>query len=61
MKASSTPTRARSRHKTVAHSLPEYVRHGYIHTNTIEGYFSIFKRGMRGVYSIAQRSICTAI
>ena len=21
-----------------------------IHTNTIEGYFSIFKRGMRGVY-----------
>ncbi len=21
-----------------------------IHTNTIEGYFSIFKRGMRGIY-----------
>ena len=21
-----------------------------LHTNTIEGYFSIFKRGMRGVY-----------
>ena len=23
---------------------------GPIHTNTIEGYFSIFKRGMKGVY-----------
>jgi hypothetical protein len=21
-----------------------------VHTNTIEGYFSIFKRGMRGIY-----------
>ena len=27
----------------------EYVR-GDAHTNTIEGYFSIFKRGMKGVY-----------
>lgn len=27
----------------------EYVR-GDIHTNSVEGYFSIFKRGMRGVY-----------
>jgi hypothetical protein len=23
---------------------------GKVHTNTIEGYFSIFKRGMTGVY-----------
>ena len=23
---------------------------GNIHTNTIEGYFSIFKRGMKGIY-----------
>lgn len=22
----------------------------HVHTNTIEGYFSIFKRGMKGVY-----------
>ena len=22
----------------------------YVHTNTVEGYFSIFKRGMKGVY-----------
>lgn len=36
-------------HETVAHSLGEYVR-GDVHSNTIEGYFSIFKRGMRGVY-----------
>ena len=36
-------------HSTVNHSAKEYVR-GDIHTNTIEGYFSIFKRGMKGVY-----------
>jgi transposase-like protein len=36
-------------HETVRHSAGEYVR-GTVHTNTIEGYFSIFKRGMRGVY-----------
>lgn len=36
-------------HETVNHSAKEYVR-GTVHTNTIEGYFSIFKRGMKGVY-----------
>ncbi|MCH7806460.1 MAG: IS1595 family transposase [Proteobacteria bacterium] len=36
-------------HDAVAHSRGEYGR-GEIHTNTIEGFFSIFKRGMRGVY-----------
>jgi transposase-like protein len=36
-------------HETVTHSRGEYVR-GDVHTNTVEGYFSIFKRGMRGVY-----------
>ena len=36
-------------HHTVNHSKGEYVR-GAVHTNTIEGYFSIFKRGMKGVY-----------
>jgi transposase-like protein len=36
-------------HETVTHSQKEYVR-GDVHTNTIEGYFSIFKRGMKGVY-----------
>jgi transposase-like protein len=36
-------------HETVKHSADEYVR-GDVHTNTVEGYFSIFKRGMKGVY-----------
>lgn len=36
-------------HDTVRHSLGEYVV-GQVHTNTVEGYFSIFKRGMKGVY-----------
>jgi transposase-like protein len=36
-------------HDKVSHSAGEYVR-GNVHTNTIEGYFSIFKRGMRGTY-----------
>jgi transposase-like protein len=36
-------------HETVKHSIKEYVR-GDVHTNTIEGAFSIFKRGMKGVY-----------
>jgi ISXO2-like transposase domain len=49
-------------HGTVKHSEDEYVRHEVwidsanrihiepIHTNTVEGYYSIFKRGMKGVY-----------
>lgn len=36
-------------HGVVRHGIGEYGR-GEIHTNTIEGYFSIFKRGMKGVY-----------
>lgn len=36
-------------HEWVRHRAEEYVR-GDIYTNTIEGYFSIFKRGMKGVY-----------
>lgn len=36
-------------HASVNHSIGEYVR-GDVHTNTIEGYFSIFKRGITGVY-----------
>jgi transposase-like protein len=36
-------------HESVKHSAKEYVR-GDVHTNSAEGYFSIFKRGMRGVY-----------
>lgn len=36
-------------HEAVAHSKGEYVR-GIVHSNTIESYFSVFKRGMRGTY-----------
>jgi len=36
-------------HSRVDHSINEYVR-GEAHTNTLEGYFSLFKRGMKGVY-----------
>lgn len=36
-------------HSIIGHGYGEYVR-GNVHTNTIEGYFSIFKRGMRGIY-----------
>lgn len=38
-----------ARNATVNHSIGEYVR-GDIHTNTIEGFFSIMKRGIHGVY-----------
>ena len=37
-------------HGTVNHSIEEYVRGGFWHTNTIENYFSILKRGINGVY-----------
>ncbi|MFZ5741587.1 MAG: IS1595 family transposase [Pseudomonadota bacterium] len=36
-------------HHAVHHTAGEYVR-GKAHTNSVEGYFSIFKRGMKGVY-----------
>jgi transposase-like protein len=48
-------------HETVKHTAKEYVRSKFtwgeegpktekVHTNSAEGYFSIFKRGMRGIY-----------
>lgn len=40
-------------HRTVKHSAGEYVRYenGYaIHSNTVENVFSVFKRGMKGIY-----------
>ena len=36
-------------HEVVNHSAREYVR-GEAHTNTVEGYFSILKRGITGIY-----------
>ena len=40
-------------HGAVHHTVKEYVRYTpgvTIHTNTVEGYYSIFKRGMKGIY-----------
>lgn len=36
-------------HESVNHTREEYVR-GEVTTNTVEGYYSVFKRGMKGVY-----------
>ncbi len=41
--------REMAQHEMVNHRQEEYVR-GDVHTNTAEGFFSIFKRGMKGVY-----------
>jgi transposase-like protein len=43
------PGRAFETHETVNHSQKEYAR-GSVTTNTVEGFFGIFKRGMKGVY-----------
>jgi hypothetical protein len=37
-------------HGTVNHSIEEYVRGGFWHTNTVESYFSLLKRGLTGTY-----------
>ncbi len=42
-----------AQHETVRHSAGEYAR-GDVNTNSVEGYFSIFKRGMKGVYQHCQ-------
>jgi len=36
-------------HETVNHPTNEYAR-GDVHTNTVEGFFSILKRGIDGIY-----------
>lgn len=36
-------------HGMVDHGADEYVR-GKVHSNTVEGYFSILKRGITGIY-----------
>lgn len=51
MRAVSTTMRSQhvAGHETVTHSAGEYVR-GDVHTNSAEGFFSVFKRGMKGIY-----------
>lgn len=52
------------KHDQVNHRAGEYVRYENgvcITTNTIEGYFSILKRGINGVYHhVVESSTCTA-
>lgn len=36
-------------HHTTCHSAKEYVR-GDVHSNTVEGFFSLVKRGLNGIY-----------
>jgi len=43
------PGREFAAHESVNHFAKEYVR-GDVTTNTIEGFFAIFKRGMKGIY-----------
>ncbi len=38
-----------SGHDFTRHGAGEYVR-GIVHSNTVEGFYSVFKRGMKGVY-----------
>ena len=44
--------RYQAAHSFVTHSANQYAVPGKpeLHANTVEGFFSIFKRGMRGVY-----------
>lgn len=44
-------------HSSVSHTKGEYVsrENPMIHSNTVEGFFSIFKRGMKGVYQHAAK------
>jgi transposase-like protein len=50
----SVSAEAGMRHETVAHRSDEYVR-GNIHTNTVEGFFSLLKRGVNGIYHHVSR------
>jgi hypothetical protein len=44
-----SPSGVVAKHESVNHARKEYAR-GDVHVNTLEGYFSVFKRGMIGTY-----------
>lgn len=52
------PGKQQTFHGTTNHSAGEYVKADapWVHTNTVEGYYSIFKRGMKGVYQHCGRA-----
>jgi hypothetical protein len=43
-------------HESVNHSAEEWAR-GNAHTNTVEGFYSIFKRGMKGIYQHCEKHL----
>jgi len=44
-------------HSSVNHSADEYVRlGGFVHTNTVEAFFSILKRGITGTYHVVSEA-----
>ena len=50
-------TRKFWKHKSVNHSL-EYVSADGIHTNSVEGFWSLLKRGIKATFTGFQRNIC---
>jgi transposase-like protein len=53
-------TAKRFTHHTVNHGAGEYVRHFCLHTNGIESFWTLLKRGHYGIYHYMTRSICIA-
>lgn len=50
--------RTRYTHRRIHHSERVYVM-GDVHTNTIEGFFSLVKRGMAASITLSPRSTCS--
>ena len=49
-------------HRRINHSAKVYVMGTFIHTNTIEGFWSLVKRGTAGVYhSVSQKYLQTCL
>ncbi|MGD2133720.1 MAG: IS1595 family transposase [Maricaulaceae bacterium] len=51
------PAKEHAAHETVSHARGEFYKAGdpTIHTQCVEGYYSVFKRGMRGTYQHCSR------
>ena len=53
--------KAFAEHRTVAHTLGEYVtKDGLAHTQTVESFFAILKRGIIGSFHSVSSSTCSA-
>jgi transposase-like protein len=52
-----TPLKGAFNHDSINHEQGEYVK-GLCHTNSIEGFWSIFKRGIYGIYhSVSEKHL----